>query len=56
VVIEIEDSKNGNTFKVNGQRLEPFLELQIPEVETTLLEDLSYSEQLSSVVESLAED
>jgi hypothetical protein len=24
-VIEIEDLKNGNTFKVNGQRLKPFL-------------------------------
>jgi hypothetical protein len=42
--IEIEDPKNGTTFKVNGQRLKPFLELQSPEVETTLLEDLSYSE------------
>jgi len=42
--IEIEDPKNGSTFKVNGQRLKPFLELQSPEVETTLLEDPSYSE------------
>jgi hypothetical protein len=25
--IEIEDPKNGSTFKVNGQRLKPFLEL-----------------------------
>jgi hypothetical protein len=24
--IEIEDPKNGNTFKVNGQRVNPFLE------------------------------
>jgi hypothetical protein len=40
---EIEDPKNGSTFKVNGQRLKPFLELQSPEVETTLLEDPSYS-------------
>jgi len=46
--IEIDDPKNGSTFKVNGQRLKPFLELQSPEVETTLLEDLSYSEWLSS--------
>jgi hypothetical protein len=42
--IEIEDSKNGNTFKVNGQRLKPFLELRSREVETTLLEDPNYSE------------
>jgi hypothetical protein len=42
--IEIEDPKNGSTFKVNGQRLKPFLELQSSEVETTLLEDPSYSE------------
>jgi hypothetical protein len=42
--IEIEDPKNGSTFKVNGQRLKPFLELQSSEVEMTLLEDPSYSE------------
>jgi len=42
--IEIEDPRNGSTFKVNGQRLKPFLELQSPEVETTLLEDPGYSE------------
>jgi hypothetical protein len=42
--IEIEDPKNGNTFKVNEQRLKPFLELRSFEVETTLLEDLSYLE------------
>ncbi|XP_059429166.1 uncharacterized protein LOC132162975 [Corylus avellana] len=42
--IEIEDPKNGNTFKVNGQRLKPFLELRSKEIETTLLEDPSYSE------------
>jgi hypothetical protein len=41
--IEIEDPKNGNTFKVNGQRLKPFLELS-RKVETTLLEDPNYSE------------
>jgi hypothetical protein len=44
VAIEIEDPKNGNTFKVNGQRLKPFLELRSMEMETTLLEDSSYSE------------
>jgi len=42
--IEIEDPTNGTTFKVNGQRLKPFLELKSPEIETTLLEDPSYSE------------
>jgi hypothetical protein len=41
--VEIEDPNNGNTFKVNGQRLKPFLELRSREVETTLLEDPSYS-------------
>ena len=42
--IEIEDPKNGNTFKVNGQNLKLFLELRSMEIETTLLEDLSFSE------------
>jgi hypothetical protein len=42
--IEIEDPKNGSAFKVNGQRMKPFSELQSSEVETTLLEDPSYSE------------
>jgi hypothetical protein len=42
--IEIEDPKNDNTFKVNRQRLKPFLELRSREVETTLLEGPSYSE------------
>jgi hypothetical protein len=42
--IEIEDPKNGSTFKGNGQRLKPFLELQSSKVEMTLLEDPSYSE------------
>jgi hypothetical protein len=42
--IEIEDPTNGTNFKVNGQRLKPFLELKSPEIETTLLEDPSYSE------------
>jgi hypothetical protein len=41
--IEIEDPKNGNTFKVNGQKLKPFLELRSMEVETTLLEDPDYA-------------
>jgi hypothetical protein len=42
--IEIEDPKNGNTFKVNGQRVKPFLELRSSEVEATLLEDPIYSD------------
>jgi len=42
--IEIEDPTNGTTFKVNGPRLKPFLELKSPEIETTPLEDPSYSE------------
>jgi hypothetical protein len=42
--IEIEDPKNGNTFKVNGQRVKPFLELRSLEVEATLLEDPIYSD------------
>jgi hypothetical protein len=42
--IEIEDPKNGNTFKVNGLRVKPFLELRSLEVEATLLEDPIYSE------------
>jgi hypothetical protein len=42
--IELEDPKNGNIFKVNGQRVKPFLELRSLEVEATLLEDLIYTE------------
>jgi hypothetical protein len=34
--IEIEDPKNGNTFKVNSQRVKPFLELRSLKVEATL--------------------
>ena len=54
--IKIEDPKNGNTFKVNGQRLKPFFELMSRKVERTLLEDPSYTEWSSSLGESLAED
>jgi hypothetical protein len=42
--IEIEDPKNGNTFKVNGQKLKSFLELRRMEMDKTLLEDPSYAE------------
>jgi hypothetical protein len=41
--IEIEDPTNDTTFKVNVQRLKPFLKLKSPEIETTPLEDPSYS-------------
>jgi hypothetical protein len=41
--IKIEDPKNGNTFKVNGQKLKPFLELRSMKVVTTLLEDPGYA-------------
>jgi hypothetical protein len=37
--IEIEDLKTRNTQKVNGQRLKPFLEHEIPEIEEFPLED-----------------
>uniref|UniRef100_A0A2N9IPP2 Reverse transcriptase/retrotransposon-derived protein RNase H-like domain-containing protein n=1 Tax=Fagus sylvatica TaxID=28930 RepID=A0A2N9IPP2_FAGSY len=42
--VEIENPQNGNTFKVNGQRLKPFLENYIPEVESTPLEDPVYQD------------
>ena len=42
--IEIENPKNGDTFKVNGQRLKPFLELEPPEVEEVQLDDPVYQD------------
>ncbi|KAH9800793.1 hypothetical protein KPL71_000796 [Citrus sinensis] len=42
--IEIENPKNGDSFKVNGQRLKPFLELRTPEVEEMLLDDPVYQD------------
>ena len=42
--IEIENPKNGDLFKVNGQRLKPFLELEPPEVEEVLLDDPVYQD------------
>jgi hypothetical protein len=42
--IEIEDPKNGNIFKVNGQRVKPFFQLRSSEIEATLLEDPIYTE------------
>ncbi|XP_059455006.1 uncharacterized protein LOC132185222 [Corylus avellana] len=46
-----KDLKNGSTFKVNGQRLKPFLELKSPEIETTLLEDPRSNVYYSSLEE-----
>ncbi|XP_062115167.1 uncharacterized protein LOC133829456, partial [Humulus lupulus] len=40
--IEIENPKNGDIFKVNGQKLKPFLELKSNEVDEILLEDPVY--------------
>ncbi|KAL5549093.1 hypothetical protein UlMin_004324 [Ulmus minor] len=42
--VEIENPKNSDVFKVNGQRLKPFLELRAPEVEDILLEDPVYQD------------
>jgi len=42
--IEIENPKNGDLFKVNGQRLKPFLELEPLEVEEVLLDDPVYQD------------
>ena len=42
--IEIENPKNGDMFKVNGQHLKPFLELEFPEVEEVLLDDPIYQD------------
>ncbi|KAL5560761.1 hypothetical protein UlMin_036972 [Ulmus minor] len=42
--VEIENPKNSDVFKVNGQRLKPFLELRAPEVEDILLEDPIYQD------------
>ena len=37
--IEIKDPKNGNTLKVNGQRLKSLLELEIPGIKELSIED-----------------
>ncbi|KAL5819379.1 hypothetical protein ACOSQ4_023221 [Xanthoceras sorbifolium] len=42
--IEVEDPKNGNVFKVNGQRLKPFLENLVLEDETISLENPVYED------------
>lgn len=54
--IEIEDPKNRDTFKVNGQRLKPFPELKISEIEEMPLKDPTYPYLSSYAVESLAKD
>ena len=40
--IDIENPKNGNVFKVNGQRLKPFLDNQILQEEVLYLSDPCY--------------
>lgn len=42
--VEVEDPRNGNVFKVNGQRLKPFLESIALQDETIGLEDPVYHE------------
>ena len=42
--IEFENPKNGDMFKVNGQHLKPFLELEPPGVEEVLLDDPVYQD------------
>ena len=46
--IEIENPKNGNIFKVNGQRLKPFLENFSQEEESINLEDPIYQDLSSN--------
>lgn len=40
--VEIEDPKDGQIFKVNGQRLKVFIDRQVPEVENIPLVDPVY--------------
>ena len=42
--VDIENPQNGNIFKVNGQRLKPFVELLSPLVDESLLEDPVYQD------------
>ena len=39
-----KNPKNGDMFKVNSQRLKPFLELKPPKVEEVLLDDPIYQD------------
>ena len=41
--VEIEDPKNENVFKVNGDRLKPFLSNFKPELEPIPLDDPNYA-------------
>ena len=40
--VEIQDPKDGHIFKVNGQRLKPFLDMPIPTAEDIPLADPAY--------------
>ena len=40
--VDIENLQNDNIFKVNDQRLKPFVKLFSPEVDKSLLEDSIY--------------
>ena len=42
--VEVEDPKNGNIFKVNGQRLKPYLGRCVPEDETVSLNEPVYQD------------
>ncbi|KAI5327396.1 hypothetical protein L3X38_026792 [Prunus dulcis] len=42
--VEVEDSKNGNIFKVNGQRLKPYLGRCVPDDETISLNKPVYQD------------
>ena len=41
--VEVEDPKNGNTFKINGQRLKPFLEFSVSENEVMNFHEPQYA-------------
>ncbi|KAI5320969.1 hypothetical protein L3X38_040677 [Prunus dulcis] len=43
-IVEVEDPKNGNIFKVNGQRLKPYLGTCIPEDETVSFNEPVYQD------------
>ena len=42
--VEVENPKNGDVFKVNGQRLKPFLDFCISEREEILLKNPVYED------------
>ena len=45
--VDIENPKNGNVFKINGQRLKPFLENPNPKEETVPLSNPCYEKRCS---------